>query len=525
MSQELAKQYDAVPYPGLPVVRSQPDFLASVARLRGLQSATVNQARVLELGCAGGQNLLPLADRYPGARLVGIDLSGNQISAARQVVDDLGMTNVEFRQQDILELDASLGTFDYIIAHGIYSWVEEPVRDKLLSLCRELLAPQGVAYVSYKTYPGWHLHDMVRDMMRFDSRNAQTPSEKIQRARMFLDFLANCFTTEGAYDQLIRAEAEPLAKQSDAYLWHDHLAPISHPVFFRQFMAEANGHGLQHLGEATLGVKAHDLLDGELEKQLAAITNDPIEQEQFRDRIRNRGVRQALLCHANAAVRPSVETSEPLLGMYLSGALRPEVIPVQLSSPEVAHFALPNGARVGTHLPLAKAALLHLGEIWPAAIKTEDLLTAVCDRVVAAGAQGPIPPESLQRLRDNLYHCCIGQVIQVHSDADSFVTLVSQRPTASPLVRYQAARSAIVANRRHEPVRLDSFDVNLVRMLDGTQTTDELLERLTQAAATGEIVVLDRQQRQQSGDNARRALAESVPPALQRLARAAVLIA
>src|SRR5262245_44993515 len=146
MSETLAQQYDAVPYPSLPVARSQPEYLETIARLRGMQPAGAEQARVLELGCASGGNLLPLAERYPNAQFLGIDRSARQIAMAQQTTRGAGLANVEFQRRDIVELDPRIGSFDYIIAHGIYSWVEAPVRDKLLALCRDCLAPQGIAY-------------------------------------------------------------------------------------------------------------------------------------------------------------------------------------------------------------------------------------------------------------------------------------------------------------------------------------------------------------------------------------------
>src|SRR5690606_15423820 len=90
-SQTNAQSYDAVPYPGLAVTRSQPDFLETVARLRGLAPAPAANARVLELGCAAGQNLIPLAERYPQATFVGVDISQRQIQDARTLASELSL--------------------------------------------------------------------------------------------------------------------------------------------------------------------------------------------------------------------------------------------------------------------------------------------------------------------------------------------------------------------------------------------------------------------------------------------------
>ena len=124
---------------------------------------------MLELGCASGDNLIPMALGLPNARFVGIDLSARQIEQGQRQVSALGLANIELRQYNIADVDASWGKFDYIICHGIYSWVPAPVRERLLAICRDNLAPNGVAYVSYNTLPGWHMRGMIRDMMIYHS--------------------------------------------------------------------------------------------------------------------------------------------------------------------------------------------------------------------------------------------------------------------------------------------------------------------------------------------------------------------
>ena len=131
------------------------------------------RCRVLELGCASGDNLIPMAIELPNARFVGIDLSERQIEQGRQSVAALGLANIDLRRVNIANVDASWGTFDYILCHGIYSWVPAPIREKLLAICRENLAPTGIAFVSYNTLPGWHMRGMIRDMMVYHSSQFQ----------------------------------------------------------------------------------------------------------------------------------------------------------------------------------------------------------------------------------------------------------------------------------------------------------------------------------------------------------------
>ena len=48
-------------------------------------------------------------------------------------------------QGDILNFEESMGTFDYIIAHGFYSWISDEMKDKLLDIISNHLADNGIA--------------------------------------------------------------------------------------------------------------------------------------------------------------------------------------------------------------------------------------------------------------------------------------------------------------------------------------------------------------------------------------------
>src|SRR5262245_14549100 len=159
--------YDEVPYESHPYGQTHPSRLATIATLFGLTPPPVAKCRVLELGCASGGNIVPMAELLPESWFVGVDLSGRQIADGERIVRAAGRTNVRLRHASILDVDDSYGPFDYILCHGVFSWVPDVVREKILDICSKHLTPNGVAYVSYNTYPGWHMRGMIRDMMRF----------------------------------------------------------------------------------------------------------------------------------------------------------------------------------------------------------------------------------------------------------------------------------------------------------------------------------------------------------------------
>ena len=162
-----------------------------MAILAGLHPAPVENCRVLELGAASGGNLIPMAYALPKSQFWGIDISRVHIDQGLLKIKDLGLANLRLEQMDILDFPADAGTFDYIIAHGIFSWVPPQVREKLLEIYRAHLAPEGVGFISYNTYPGWHRINIARDIMRYSTRGIEDPKERVEQAREALHFYAH----------------------------------------------------------------------------------------------------------------------------------------------------------------------------------------------------------------------------------------------------------------------------------------------------------------------------------------------
>src|SRR5439155_7139696 len=170
--------------------QTHPDRMAAVARIFGLSPPNVAACRVLELGCASGGNLIPMAFNFPGSEFLGIDLSRRQVEQAHPAMAALLLRNIRIECASILDIDKDWGTFDYIICHGVFSWVDPIVQDKILQIAAENLSPEGVAYVSYNTYPGWHMREMVWHMMRYHAGQFARPEEQVEQARALLKFLA-----------------------------------------------------------------------------------------------------------------------------------------------------------------------------------------------------------------------------------------------------------------------------------------------------------------------------------------------
>lgn len=295
----LQKSYDETPYVSHPFPQSAPEHLEGIVTLFGLAPAPPANARVLELGCAAGGNIIPFALRHPQAHVVGIDLSTVQIAQGIERVRQLGITNLELRHMNLEDVDASFGSFDYIICHGVYSWVPDPVRQAILRICRVHLAPRGIAYISYNTYPGWKAREIVRDAMLFRAEARATPSEKLAYARGMVDFLAQ-MSPDGSLLRKAMDEVLPTIQSAGpTYLLHEFLEPCNQPTYFRDFVTAARGQGLDYLADAepqSMFVSNHG--QQVAEPLLNEAGNDQVLMEQYLDFLTNRSFRRSLLVHA-----------------------------------------------------------------------------------------------------------------------------------------------------------------------------------------------------------------------------------
>lgn len=520
--------YDAIPYDSVPYPDTHPGRLWVVARLFGLRPPPVTQCRVLEVGCASGGNLIPLAAALPESQFVGIDLSARQAAMAQQIVRELGLNNIDIRHASIMDVDESYGEFDYIIAHGVYSWVPTEVQDRLLTLCGKQLTSQGVAYISYNVYPGWHMRGMVRDMMRYHALRFPDPNKRIEQARALLDFLASASRLQegSAFAAMLRNELDLLRRVSDSYLFHEHLAEVNEPIYFHEFIDRASRHGLRYLGEARVALMVPGNLGPDIEMSLKTLGPGLIEKEQFMDFVRNRSFRQTLLVREPA--QPNYTIDPRVLGeMHISSAGRVASTGTDdLSKLQPVSFKAPGGMVVTTDRPLIRAALPILFAAYPCTVAYADLLAQARQQVEQAGGSLPPSPQDALELAAGLLNCVMGSnMIDLSAVAQSSSGGVTERPEALPAARAFASRFATVANVRHEAVVLNEFERRLLPMVQGQASVEELVSGLVQAALAGQFRVESDGQPLYDPIVLRQVLAEKVAQALERFARQGLLVA
>jgi SAM-dependent methyltransferase/methyltransferase-like protein len=490
--------YDLTPYIDLSYVSTHPDRLAMMARLLGRRPAPVEKCRVLEVGCAAGGNLLPMAYQLPGAEFVGIDYSARQIEDGIQRIAALGLTNVQLICADLAELvdpaessagdgsDGELGSFDYIIAHGVYSWTPPLVRDALLALCRRVLRPHGVAYISYNTYPGWHTLGLVRDAMMYYSQDATAPEEKADQGRAMAAFLAE-HATDGLHKEIFRNYVnllqDGLKGTNNSFLLHDELSEVNDPVYFHQFVEHAAQHHLQYLVEVDLRTVLPSAFKAETQGALQKMAVNTIDLEQQMDFLRNRMFRQTLVCHAETPVQRQI-LPQPVMNGWLRSQAQRVAAPATPLPAGVVQFVGKDDATLTTDHPLTVAAFEILAQVWPRALHFGEVVEAARRAV-----ESPVGPSDEMVLAATLLRA-YGQSLQlvdVHTFLPKFVTTVSARPIASPIARYEAEKRTIVTNMWHERVTLLPVQQTILRALNGTHTVAEIALLLGSAIAPAEV--------------------------------------
>ena len=469
--------YDALPYDSNPFPACHPDRLAVVGRLFGRDPAPIETARVLELGCGRGGHLLPLAAFLPDARFLGIDLSRVQIEDARQWAERLELDNVRFEQADILELGPSLGTFDYVIAHGVYSWVPPEVQRRLLALTRQVLAPEGVALVSYNALPGWHQRRAVREAMLFHTSRLDQPVARVQQARAFLDLMAEHGEARSpGFRQGVAGLAEQLHKRSDTYLFHDFLAEHNEPLYLSTFVERASEAGLAYLGESELLAMHAAPLGEQVDEVLAPLRDDRLRYLQYLDFVANRSFHLSLLVRDDTAMDPAI-TADRVLALRVQSAVRPTDA-VQLAPGVRARFADGDGAAVTTGRPDVKAALVHLGERWPGSVPVGALADHVCRAL--GRAHDTATPTEREHLAGALLQAHIHGAVELTTWDRPAAHHLEERPLALPIQRTMiAAGETAVPCLLHRKLQLRADQAALLAGADGSRTVDELAEALS----------------------------------------------
>ena len=424
---------------------------------------------------------------------------------------------------DLLDAGPELGTFDYIVCHGVFSWVTPKVQQGILALIALTLAPTGLAHVSYNTYPGWHMRSIVRDAMLFHIDGEVDPREGIRKGREVLDFLVQLpWGPENYYLTMIQHLRATILKEDNAYLLHDFLEETNQPLHYHQFLECVAARGLKAVADAEFFTNAC-MAPAPIRAAIAKMSKVPERQEQYFDLLHGRPFRHTILCHEGIEFLPA--PSEAAVE-ELQAALKvvPESLRPGFSAAVHETFQNRLGQPVTIDDPFIKAAVVVLGEHYPRALPFGDL-----GRMATARLSGGESPHSntASGSADGSRGFCSRDTVPAGSSYTATCPPLSERQASGrrPLPsRHQAQTGDQVVNLRHESVDLSRFDRHLLTLLDGNRTHSALVDALEALVTRGTLTIRG----SDPGPNATASrcaiIAESLRQGLARLAGRAFLV-
>ena len=295
----VQKSYDEAPYKSKTFYYTQPGRQQMILKLLGFKTPNLEKSRVLEIGCSFGGNIIPFALENSKAEVIGIDLSSVQIEEGNRIIKYLGLENIRLIHQNVLEFDKKLGKFDYIICHGVFSWVNKEVQKGILNVIKNHLSENGSAIISYNTYPGWKNLEVVRDVMLFRDEMLKSRGEPINESnavrygRGAIEFLSQF----SILNEKIKEGIKGIEDKDDYYILHEYLEDTNQPTYLYDFNKMLLEHGLIHVVDSDL-MKTFPNISNEIEEKLVAeCGNDNIAKEQYYDFLLDRQFRISIITH------------------------------------------------------------------------------------------------------------------------------------------------------------------------------------------------------------------------------------
>lgn len=449
MNDPVRQLYSQRRYPALSHPEAHPGVLCASARCAGMASpALPEKCTVLDLGCASGHHLLPLAERFPESRFHGIDFSDSAILSATQTAKAAGLKNVTFEHADLREWTADGEGYDYVIAHGMLSWVPDDAKQALLDLIQQSLAPGGAAYLSYNTLPGWALRQEAASMVKALPQLGKGGSLDSQLKKL----AEAAGLSDSPHAQNLAAIFKDMRRKGPDILSFDELAPSCDPFHFSRVLHWAGERNLRYLGEATLPGNLPPHIDPEAIQSLEALQSDPVLFQQTLDLLSGRTHRNSLFCAADAPLDTATTTS-----VVLHFAARLMVT------------SLPDKAIHGEVVGEFHAALAASG---PSARPVADLMEDCARRF---GSRWD-PEPAAKAIAAWLYQAARLGWVELRADPVATATHASMRPKLSPLNLHFATQHEPLVDAFHQTCRFPDSHRQIVAAFDGVHNQEDLRE-------------------------------------------------
>ena len=474
MNADIARAYDRLPYPDFAFWASHPDHIGMFGRLFGIATAHPDRCRVLEIGCAVGGNLLPMAANHPGSHFVGVDLSGVQIARAKVSADAIGLRNVTLIHGDFREVPARLGPFDYIICHGVFAWVDRATQPAILQFMRDHLSVDGVGFVSYNAYPGQHMVDMVRKLLAVHTAHAPNLDTKFEQSLAVMRFLRDSSDIKKGdwRSSFLELEIKHMEESGIDFLEHDYCSVESSPMYFSDFVKLCTKSGLAYLADSSPWNMYLDNHSPAIVENLRPL-EDLVRQGQYLDFVQHSRYRETLICRADSTLTRDVPSSR-IHAFYIGQALSAKPSLDGIAEGKPTEYLVANRPAMTIAHPLLRLALHRLWLHGRAMVTYDQLVAEVLEDLDTHGIEldrGTVR----DRLGAQLLRAFFGCAVRFTLSRPALARTIPDHPKTGPYQRYMARdRRPAITSLTHEVFEGTPTMHALLPHLDGTRTHAEL---------------------------------------------------
>lgn len=499
--EKLSGTYNELPYTSKPFSQTHPGFLQAACSLFDVDTPPIETANILEIGCSFGGNIIPLALQYPKANIIGLDISEKQVSTGKAAIKTMGLKNIQLQQQDVTTYKTPTRHFDYIICHGVYSWVPEPVKAAILQIIADGLTEKGVAIVSYNTYPGWKIREVYRDAMLYRSQPVDEIREKIRYGFGMLDFLKEHLPKQSPWGVAIEQHYQHIREASWSYLAHEYFEVVNEPCYFHEFMHLAQEKALHFVAEADYQNHFFPPVaidDESYQAMKREADGDIIKLEQLNDFLSNRTFRQTILSRnpgkQNVAAEGVSLQYSTLSALHIQGSFAKKIN--ETTNETIWESTLSSSQTQYKDTPTAQAVFRLLNETNGQTIKVDELWAAVknepgnADKNSFFGMIAEIVLHRSVRIRSHAL------TWQFDKDKDKernpCVSLANRK-----LFRWLQAHPDTIGLSTvfHEPIELDIIADELLPIINGRNSEADLCEKLIAATEAGRLTFYDQDEK------------------------------
>ncbi len=321
-----------------------PAWLATTCLLLGQRPPDLTRPfRYADLGCGHGFTALVVAATCPDAEVWAFDFNPAHIEWATRLAADAGLRNVRFVEASFADLaarpEAALPSFDFMVSHGVLSWISPENRRLMLDVIRQRLRPGGLTYLSYNVTTGWAgMVPLRRLMCMLEEAN---PARTDVAATAILDFIERMRVAGALFfpaNPTIESRLDDIRKQDARYIAHEYLNRDWHPLMFVE-MAEAMADTkCSFIGSATLSENVDALAAPAGMLPLLTEATDRVLHETLRDFAASQAFRRDLY---RRGLSPLPETEQRAMLDELT------IAPLGLTVPDPITFATPIGTVTG----------------------------------------------------------------------------------------------------------------------------------------------------------------------------------